>query len=116
MYPTRTSARREREREQGREGGRERRRRGGEEWKRERQRKRERERFLFQEIQQRAGCQWLTPIILSTWETGRDQEDHRLKPAPGQQFERPYLKDTQYKKGLVEWLKWQSACLAIVKP
>jgi hypothetical protein len=31
---------------------------------------------------------------------GRDQEDHGLKPAPGKQFTRSYLENTQNKKGL----------------
>jgi hypothetical protein len=30
---------------------------------------------------------------------GRNQEDHGLKPSPGKQFVRPYLKNTCYKKG-----------------
>jgi hypothetical protein len=29
---------------------------------------------------------------------------------------RPYLKNTQHKKELAEWLKWYSTCLASVKP
>jgi hypothetical protein len=29
---------------------------------------------------------------------------------------RPYLKNTQHRKGLAEWLKWYSACLASVRP
>jgi hypothetical protein len=33
-----------------------------------------------------------------------DQKDHGSKPA--QAKARPYLKNTQHKKGLVEWLKW----------
>jgi hypothetical protein len=33
-----------------------------------------------------------------------------------QQFSRPYLKKNHHKKGLVEWLKWQSACLASMSP
>jgi hypothetical protein len=28
---------------------------------------------------------------------------------------RPYLENVQHKTGLVEWLKWSSACLAHVK-
>jgi hypothetical protein len=35
-----------------------------------------------------------------------------LKPALGKYFMRPYLKNTQHKKGLVEWLKWQGTCLS----
>jgi hypothetical protein len=31
---------------------------------------------------------------------GRDQEEQGMKPAPGKQFKRPYLKSTQYKKGI----------------
>jgi hypothetical protein len=30
---------------------------------------------------------------------GRDQEDHGLKPAPGKQFSRHYLENTQHKQG-----------------
>jgi hypothetical protein len=33
---------------------------------------------------------------------GKDQDDGGSKPAPGKQFLRPYLKNTQHKKGLVE--------------
>jgi hypothetical protein len=33
---------------------------------------------------------------------GRDQEDHGSKPAPSKQFERPYLKNTQYKTVLTK--------------
>jgi hypothetical protein len=29
----------------------------------------------------------------------------RFKASQSKQFERPYLKNTQYKKGLLEWLK-----------
>jgi hypothetical protein len=36
---------------------------------------------------------------------GGDQEDNGLKPAPGKQFSRPYLKKTHHKNGLVGWLK-----------
>jgi hypothetical protein len=34
-----------------------------------------------------------------------DQEDHSLRLAPGKQLLRPYLENTQHKKGLMEWLK-----------
>jgi hypothetical protein len=47
---------------------------------------------------------------------GRDQEDHSSKPSKGKYFQRLYLKNTQYKKGLAEWLKWYSAYIATVKP
>jgi hypothetical protein len=40
-----------------------------------------------------------------TYSGGRDQEDQGLKPAPGKQFVRLYLKNTQYKTKLVEWFK-----------
>jgi hypothetical protein len=33
----------------------------------------------------------------------RDQEDHGLKPAQSKSFARTYLKNTEHKKGLVEW-------------
>jgi hypothetical protein len=35
---------------------------------------------------------------------GRDQEDPGSKPALGKEFVRPYLENTQHKKGLVEYL------------
>jgi hypothetical protein len=31
-------------------------------------------------------------------------------------FMKPYLQNTQHKKGLMEWLTWQRACLASVRP
>jgi hypothetical protein len=34
----------------------------------------------------------------------------------GKHFKRPYLKNTQHKTRLVEWLKWENTCLASVKP
>jgi hypothetical protein len=47
-----------------------------------------------------SGHQWLTPVILAT------QEDRGWKPAQANSLqERPYLKKTHHKKGLVEWLK-----------
>jgi hypothetical protein len=36
---------------------------------------------------------------------GRDQEDESLKPAWANSSNRPYLKKTIHKKGMVEWLK-----------
>jgi hypothetical protein len=37
---------------------------------------------------------------------GSDQEDQGWKPAQASNLkERPYLKNTHHKKGLVEWLK-----------
>jgi hypothetical protein len=36
---------------------------------------------------------------------GRDQEDHGLKPAPGNSSTRPYLEKNHHKKRLVEWFK-----------
>jgi hypothetical protein len=36
---------------------------------------------------------------------GRDQQDRGLKPAVGKWLTRPYLKNTQHKKGLEVWLK-----------
>jgi hypothetical protein len=46
---------------------------------------------------------------------GRDEEDGCLKPA-GAQKERPYLKNAQHKKGLVEWLNDKSTSLASMRP
>jgi hypothetical protein len=57
------------------------------------------------------GPQWLTPVIPATQEALRSGGP-RSEASLGKQFARPYLKNTQYKKGLVEWLKWYSTCLA----
>jgi hypothetical protein len=40
-----------------------------------------------------------------TYSGSRDQEAHGSKPALGKQLTRPYLNNTTYKKGLVEWLR-----------
>jgi hypothetical protein len=48
-------------------------------------------------IQFLAGHWWHMPVTLATG--SRDQEEHGMKPAQGKQFARPYLKNTQYKKG-----------------
>jgi hypothetical protein len=53
---------------------------------------------LSSKIDEKARYQWLMPVILVTL-GGRDQEDSCLK------FSRPYLKNTQHKKGVMEWLK-----------
>jgi hypothetical protein len=45
-------------------------------------------------------CWWLTPEVLATPEA----EIRRISIA--QQKVRPYLKNTQHKTGLAEWLKW----------
>jgi hypothetical protein len=37
---------------------------------------------------------------------GRDQENHSLRPAQANSSGGPIWKNTQHKKGLVEWLKW----------
>jgi hypothetical protein len=34
-----------------------------------------------------------------------DEEDLSSKPATGKYFAKPYLKNSQYKKGQMEWLK-----------
>jgi hypothetical protein len=54
------------------------------------------------------------PEIVDTWEA----EIRRIvfKTIPGKKLMRPYLDNTQYKEGLVEWLKWLSAYLASVRP
>jgi hypothetical protein len=44
----------------------------------------------------------------------RDQRHRGLRP-PGKQLARPYVENTQYKKGLAEWLKWYSASLASIR-
>jgi hypothetical protein len=46
----------------------------------------------------------------------RDQEDYSLRPVRGKKvlFLRLYLKNTQYKTGLAEWLKWESTSLATI--
>jgi hypothetical protein len=46
----------------------------------------------------------LTPVILATQET--EIRGLRFKVSPGKYIVRPHLKNTQHKKGLVEWLKW----------
>jgi hypothetical protein len=51
----------------------------------------------------RAGHPWLMPVNLS-YLGGRDQKDCRSRPVQATQAT-PYLKKTQQKKGLVEWLK-----------
>jgi hypothetical protein len=43
------------------------------------------------------------PVILATQEA--EIRRIMLKASPGKQFTRPYLENTLYKKGLVEWLK-----------
>jgi hypothetical protein len=45
---------------------------------------------------------------------GRDQEDHGLRPAQANSSQDPILKNTQHKKGLLEWLK-QSSTLSTIK-
>jgi hypothetical protein len=42
----------------------------------------------------------------------RDQEDHSSKSAQENNSRDPISKIPNTKKGLVEWLKWYSACLA----
>jgi hypothetical protein len=53
-----------------------------------------------------AGYPWLTTVILAGWKA-------EIRIAVQSQL-RNSLKNTQYKKGLVQWLKWWSACLASV--
>jgi hypothetical protein len=48
---------------------------------------------------------------------GRDQKDQSLNEAsPGKQFTTLYLENTQNNKGLAQWLKQYSNCLASMKP
>jgi hypothetical protein len=44
------------------------------------------------------------PVILATQEA--EISWVIFKASQGKQFMRPYLENIQYKKGLVEWLKW----------
>jgi hypothetical protein len=44
-------------------------------------------------------------IILATWAADRSGGSW-FETSLGKQFMRPYLENTQYKKGLVEWFKW----------
>jgi hypothetical protein len=46
------------------------------------------------------------PVIISIWKAKIKGSSY--EPCPGKQFERPYLENTQHKKGLVEWLKWEN--------
>jgi hypothetical protein len=58
---------------------------------------------------------WPIPIILATPEV-----EIRKIVVPdecGQKKGRPYLKNIQHTtKGLLEWLKWKSTCLANLRP
>jgi hypothetical protein len=51
-----------------------------------------------------AGCQWLTPVILPT--QGQRSGGLWFEDIQGKQLERPYLENTQHKKGFAERLKW----------
>jgi hypothetical protein len=48
-------------------------------------------------------CQWLTPVILATGEV--ELGGSQYKANPGKMKARSCLKNTQHKKGMVEWLK-----------
>jgi hypothetical protein len=52
-----------------------------------------------------ARCWWLTLVILATPEAEMGRISVHSQPWANT-FLRPYLKNTQHKKGLVEWLKW----------
>jgi hypothetical protein len=47
---------------------------------------------------------------------GRDKEDHGWRPAQTNSSQDPSLENTQHKKGLVEWSRGKSTCLASVRP
>jgi hypothetical protein len=47
---------------------------------------------------------------------GGDQEDQVLKPAQANKSQDPISKIFNIKKGLMEWLKRHSTCLASVRP
>jgi hypothetical protein len=51
----------------------------------------------------RAGRQWLTPVILATWEV--EIRKIEVSSQPGKWFSKLYLKNIQHEKGLVKWLK-----------
>jgi hypothetical protein len=51
-------------------------------------------------------------VILATWEA----EIRRIVVQDQPSSQDPILKNTQHKKGLADWLKWQSTCLASVRP
>jgi hypothetical protein len=42
-----------------------------------------------------AGNQWLTPVILATWEA--DQQDCSLRPVQGNSLQHPHLQNSQRK-------------------
>jgi hypothetical protein len=63
-------------------------------------------------------CCW-TPVAHTCnhrYLEGKDQEDCGLRIAWANCSQDPISKNTQHKKGLVEWLKWQTNCLASLKP
>jgi hypothetical protein len=47
--------------------------------------------------------QWLTPVILATWEV--EIRKIEVSSQPGKWFSKLYLKNIQHEKGLVKWLK-----------
>jgi hypothetical protein len=65
----------------------------------------------MQQMKFLTGCQWLMPVIISIWKAKIKGSSY--EPCPGKQFERPYLENTQHKKGLVEWLKWENPRIKI---
>jgi hypothetical protein len=54
-------------------------------------------------------------VCNSRYSAGRVQK-MEVQSQPGKQLERPYFEKIQHKKGLAKWLKWQSECLASVRP
>jgi hypothetical protein len=60
----------------------------------------EKRKLKFIKIRKLARHQWLTPVILASWEA----EIRRITASPGtgEKKASPYFKDTQFKKGLVE--------------
>jgi hypothetical protein len=52
------------------------------------------------------------PIILAIWEA--EIRKIMVQSQPGHIVHDP--EHTQHKEGLAEWLKWQRACLAHVRP
>jgi hypothetical protein len=55
-------------------------------------------------------------ICNPSYSGGRDQVDHGLKPAQANSSKKSYLKNTITKKGLADWLKYWSTCLASKGP
>jgi hypothetical protein len=58
--------------------------------------------------------QWLTSVILAIQETEIRRITVQIQP--GQIVPETVSEKTHHKKGLEEWLRWSSTCLASVRP